>query len=628
VGVSSAGVRAATAAERFVNQSTKSSPRILYSYVYYYVLPSNIVKFVAIATLLRRQLDQEMAAAAGVEARWAELQAAAPPRPTSAPSATALAALKAHRSAEKAFLSGLEPELRARLTGKRPKVSGGGGGGARGGCGATPVDALEFFSGIGGLHYGLAATARLATAQPQSCCAPPCAGPAGPDAGAGAAPPEGWAGRTLTVQPFEIHATANCVYAHNFGGHGGYRQPSTQDIRSLTAAQLDAQRAWLWLLSPPCQPYTRLGKRLDHEDPRAAALLHLIALLPQLAHPPTHMLLENVVGFEGSETARRLRRTLLALEYDCREFHISPTDLGLPNERRRYFLLARRRSSPSQARSDTVTAGAASGAGPAASSAAAASCGDDSAGDPAPPARVIPCDWEADNSTHGQVVAAHEPPACLPLSHFLDRADQAEGEDTSEPQPGKKTSFFACIFLWTAILLFAKTGLGEAQGNWFKGIGVSSQDWSVPACSSGMHTCWMCGRVPTRAAYASQRTTHAPPPGQGLCSQQQPFRHRQGTMTRRMLVAMMDRRGRGWRVRGGSPWPRLLACTDSALKLVTLTLALMHKETQRRERLLMLRPQPPCPCWGGQPGLAPKRSTSCSVTPCMSASCKLWSCTC
>ena len=33
-----------------------------------------------------------------VEERWAELQAAAPPRPTSAPSATALKALKAHRA--------------------------------------------------------------------------------------------------------------------------------------------------------------------------------------------------------------------------------------------------------------------------------------------------------------------------------------------------------------------------------------------------------------------------------------------------------------------------------------------------------------------------------------------------
>ena len=63
---------------------------------------------------------------ASIDDRWAALQAAAPPRPTSAPSAAALSALKAHRTAEKKFLSELEPQIRERLTGKRPKAGGDG----------------------------------------------------------------------------------------------------------------------------------------------------------------------------------------------------------------------------------------------------------------------------------------------------------------------------------------------------------------------------------------------------------------------------------------------------------------------------------------------------------------------
>ena len=54
---------------------------------------------------------------------WRRLQDAAPPRPRSKPSAAELQALKAHREKEKALLASLSPELRQRLTGKRPKAS-------------------------------------------------------------------------------------------------------------------------------------------------------------------------------------------------------------------------------------------------------------------------------------------------------------------------------------------------------------------------------------------------------------------------------------------------------------------------------------------------------------------------
>lgn len=51
-------------------------------------------------------------------------------------------------------------------------------------------------------------------------------------------------------------------------------------ISSLQAHQLEQFAADIWMLSPPCQPYTRRGARRDAEDPRASSFLHLISLIP------------------------------------------------------------------------------------------------------------------------------------------------------------------------------------------------------------------------------------------------------------------------------------------------------------------------------------------------------------
>merc|ERR1740138_1399342 len=38
----------------------------------------------------------------------------------------------------------------------------------------------------------------------------------------------------------------------------------------------------VWLISPPCQPFTVTGKKQDHKDPRCKAILHILEVLPQL----------------------------------------------------------------------------------------------------------------------------------------------------------------------------------------------------------------------------------------------------------------------------------------------------------------------------------------------------------
>ncbi|KAJ2718756.1 hypothetical protein GGI07_005606 [Coemansia sp. Benny D115] len=172
---------------------------------------------------------------------------------------------------------------------------------------------LEFFSGIGGLHYGLQAS--------------------------------GIEGEV--VMAFDMNENANTVYEYNF-----CLRPNNKAIDYLEVADIDRYRASCWLLSPPCQPYTRGGKYLDDEDPRARGLIHLLRLLPKLKSRPTHVLLENVMNFENSRSRVLLVETLGSLGFDIHECLLSPVQFGIPNNRLRYFLVARQstRKDPEECR--------------------------------------------------------------------------------------------------------------------------------------------------------------------------------------------------------------------------------------------------------------------------------------
>ncbi|ORX59426.1 S-adenosyl-L-methionine-dependent methyltransferase [Hesseltinella vesiculosa] len=170
-----------------------------------------------------------------------------------------------------------------------------------------PIRCLEFFSGIGGLHYALNI--------------------AGIDA--------------EVVECFDINQVANKVYEHNFG-----KKTCNKTIERLTVADINKQ-VWLgydadaWLLSPPCQPYTQGGKALDDQDPRAQPLLHLLNLMPKLKKQPRFLFLENVKNFETSRTRKIMMERLKDLGYDVTECLLSPVDFGIPNHRLRYYMAAR-----------------------------------------------------------------------------------------------------------------------------------------------------------------------------------------------------------------------------------------------------------------------------------------------
>ncbi|KAI5075482.1 hypothetical protein GOP47_0009558 [Adiantum capillus-veneris] len=131
---------------------------------------------------------------------------------------------------------------------------------------------------------------------------------------------------------------ANDVYEYNFG-----HRPNQGNIQHLTIKKLDGYDADAWLLSPPCQPYTRQGLQKDADDLRASSFLKLLEILPLLCKPPAFLFIENVVGFESSVSHDILVEALKKAEFSIQEFILTPLQLGIPYSRPRYFCLAKRR---------------------------------------------------------------------------------------------------------------------------------------------------------------------------------------------------------------------------------------------------------------------------------------------
>mmetsp|Transcript_16732 Transcript_16732/g.20264 ORF Transcript_16732/g.20264 Transcript_16732/m.20264 type:complete len:87 (+) Transcript_16732:110-370(+) len=85
-------------------------------------------------------------------------------------------------------------------------------------------------------------------------------------------------------------------------------------------------------MSPPCQPYTRrnTSSKRDLSDPRTAALINLINILKELDPLPRTVLLENVVGFEESQSYKLWTDALISRGYTVESIVLSPTAFGTP----------------------------------------------------------------------------------------------------------------------------------------------------------------------------------------------------------------------------------------------------------------------------------------------------------
>ena len=168
------------------------------------------------------------------------------------------------------------------------------------GEGEQPVTVVELFSGIGGWSHAL----RLAGVSAR------------------------------VVAAFDSNQNANSAYKETFG-----LAPVATDIATLPASRLAAHA---WLLSPPCQPFTLSGKHLDDEDPRSAALLHLVRVIAS-GHGPRVLALENVPLFAESRCRERLIEALRGQKMELAEYVVSPDQTcAVPNRRLRYYLVAAR----------------------------------------------------------------------------------------------------------------------------------------------------------------------------------------------------------------------------------------------------------------------------------------------
>ncbi|NXQ37282.1 TRDMT methyltransferase, partial [Alaudala cheleensis] len=144
------------------------------------------------------------------------------------------------------------------------------------------------------------------------------------------------------VAAVDVNTLANDVYKHNF--------PSTplwaKTIEGITLKEFDSLSFDMILMSPPCQPFTRIGLQGDVSDPRTKSFLYILDILPRLQKLPKYLLLENVKGFESSSARNELLQTLATCGFKYQEFLLSPTRLGIPNSRLRYFLIAKLHQEP------------------------------------------------------------------------------------------------------------------------------------------------------------------------------------------------------------------------------------------------------------------------------------------
>nr|SVE75902.1 EOG090X0A4V [Daphnia hispanica] len=169
--------------------------------------------------------------------------------------------------------------------------------------GETKMRILELYSGIGGMHYA----AELANIGAE------------------------------VVFSVDINTSANEVYRHNF------KQTNQQarNIESLSAKEINKLKPDVIMMSPPCQPFTRVGLKLDVEDPRCSSFLHLLDVLPHLEEV-SYILMENVVGFETSEMRNAFTKALKSCGFYFREFLLSPMSFQIPNSRNRYYVIAKK----------------------------------------------------------------------------------------------------------------------------------------------------------------------------------------------------------------------------------------------------------------------------------------------
>jgi len=138
------------------------------------------------------------------------------------------------------------------------------------------------------------------------------------------------------VAAYDVSEAANATYRLNHGD-----APRPQELAAVPPAVLAAHGADTWLLSPPCQPFCRMGNHQGLEDRRSRALRHLLEVFREA--PPERLVLENVGGFLGSDAHVLLSERLRAHGMQQLDLQVCPSAFGWPNQRPRVYVVASRK---------------------------------------------------------------------------------------------------------------------------------------------------------------------------------------------------------------------------------------------------------------------------------------------
>uniref|UniRef100_A0A5S6R0I2 Raf homolog serine/threonine-protein kinase n=1 Tax=Trichuris muris TaxID=70415 RepID=A0A5S6R0I2_TRIMR len=170
----------------------------------------------------------------------------------------------------------------------------------------SPVRVAEFFSGIGGMHAALKASGIA----------------------------------FQIVASYEIDESCCKVYDLNFGEG----IVSRRNIEAIRSDELDRARASVWVMSPPCQPFTRQKEHGPREvgDMRVLPFQSLLDKMLEMQNPPTFVLLENIPEFALSEVCSQLKRVLIHLNFVFKIYLLDSQKFGIPNRRNRLYLIAKR----------------------------------------------------------------------------------------------------------------------------------------------------------------------------------------------------------------------------------------------------------------------------------------------
>eukprot|EP01060_Flectonema_neradi_P029463 TRINITY_DN4083_c1_g1_i1.p1 TRINITY_DN4083_c1_g1~~TRINITY_DN4083_c1_g1_i1.p1 ORF type:complete len:360 (+),score=37.39 TRINITY_DN4083_c1_g1_i1:781-1860(+) len=175
------------------------------------------------------------------------------------------------------------------------------------------IKVIEFYSGIGGARVGV----------------------------------EKWAAGSgnctiKTVASFDMNDQANKVYRRVFN-----QATTSKGIEHLKLQEIQKLTADMWLLSPPCQPFTLGGGRGDtagDSDNRCKSFSHLTKILNDLPadSKPKWIIIENVPQFSDSDAIANFKAVLDSSSYNYQGVTTSPESVGVPYQRKRFYLLCSR----------------------------------------------------------------------------------------------------------------------------------------------------------------------------------------------------------------------------------------------------------------------------------------------